>query len=86
MWQPVLMICGYFISVLGIAMLFPAVLDMYYTGINPETGEKVFVARNMKEKEAQRRFFFWYKPEERKQIAQLLRQMKRPDLAKKLGI
>ncbi len=34
MWQPVLMICGYFISVLGIAMLFPAVVDMYYTGIN----------------------------------------------------
>ena len=34
MWQPVLMICGYFISVLGIAMLFPAGLDMYYTGIN----------------------------------------------------
>ena len=34
MWQPVLMICGYFISVLGISMLFPAVLDMYYTGMN----------------------------------------------------
>ena len=33
MWQPVLMICGYFISVLGISMLFPAMLDMYYTGI-----------------------------------------------------
>lgn len=28
------MICGYFISVLGIAMVFPAVLDMYYTGMN----------------------------------------------------
>ena len=34
MWQPVLMICGYFISVLGIAMLFPAMLDIYYTGVN----------------------------------------------------
>ena len=34
MWQPVLMICGYFISVLGISMIFPAVLDMYYTGMN----------------------------------------------------
>lgn len=34
MWQPVLMICGYFISVLGIAMLFPAGLDMYYTKTN----------------------------------------------------
>ena len=60
--------------------------EMYYTGINPETGEKVYVARSMKEKEAQRRFFFWYKPEERKQIAQLLRRMGRNDLIKKLGI
>ena len=34
MWQPVFMICGYFVSVLGIAMLFPAALDMYYTGVN----------------------------------------------------
>ncbi len=34
MWQPVLMICGYFISVLGIAMLFPAALDIYYSGTN----------------------------------------------------
>lgn len=34
MWQPILMICGYFISVLGIAMLFPALLDMYYSGMN----------------------------------------------------
>lgn len=34
MWQPVLMICGYFISVLGIAMLFPAALDIYYSGLN----------------------------------------------------
>ena len=60
--------------------------EMYYTGINPETGEKIYVARSMKDKEAQRRFFFWYKPEERKQIAQLLRRMGRTDLVKKLGI
>ena len=60
--------------------------EMYYTGINPETGEKVFVAHSMKDKEAQRRFFFWYKPEERKQIAQILRRMHRPDLLKKLGM
>lgn len=32
MWQPVLMISGYFISVLGVAMLFPAALDIWYTG------------------------------------------------------
>ena len=58
--------------------------EMYYTGINPETGENVYVARSMKDKEAQRRFFFWYKPEERKQIAQLLRRMGRNDLVKKI--
>ena len=34
MWQPVLMICGYFISVLGIAMLFPAAFDIYYNHTN----------------------------------------------------
>ena len=32
MWQPVLMINGYLISVLGVAMLFPAIIDMFYTG------------------------------------------------------
>lgn len=32
MWQPVLMICGYFISVLGCAMLVPAGVDVYYNG------------------------------------------------------
>ncbi len=30
MWQPVLMINGYLISVLGVAMLFPAAADMFY--------------------------------------------------------
>lgn len=60
--------------------------EMYYTGINPETGEKVYVAHSMKDKEAQKRFFFWYKPEERKQIAQILKRMHRPDLLKKLGM
>ncbi len=60
--------------------------EMYYSGINPETGEEIYVARSMKDKEAQRRFFFWYKPEERKQIVQQLRQMKRTDLIRKLGI
>ena len=60
--------------------------EMYYTGINPETGKKVYVARSMKDKEAQRRFFFWYKPEERKDIARILKSMHRPDLLKKLGM
>lgn len=60
--------------------------EMYYTGINPENGEKVYVARSMRDKEAQRRFFFWYKPEERKEIVRVLKAMRRPDLLKKLGM
>lgn len=60
--------------------------EMYYTGINPETGKNVYVARNMKDKEAQRSFFFWYKPEERKRLAQTLRRIGRFDLIKKLGL
>lgn len=34
MWQPVLMISGYFISLLGLAMLIPAAVDVYYTQNN----------------------------------------------------
>lgn len=34
MWQPVLMISGYFISVLGLAMLFPAAIDIIYSRSN----------------------------------------------------
>lgn len=34
MWQPVLMISGYFISVLGLTMLFPAALDIYQSHQN----------------------------------------------------
>lgn len=60
--------------------------EMYYTGINPETGKEIYVARNMKDKEAQRSFFFWYKPEERKRLAQILHRAGRPDLIKKLGL
>ena len=60
--------------------------EMYYTGINPETGKNVYVARSMKEKEAQRSFFFWYKPEERKRLSQALRKIGRFDLIKKLGL
>ena len=34
MWQPVLMINGYLISVLGLVMLIPAAVDMLETGRN----------------------------------------------------
>lgn len=48
---------------------------MYYTGINPYTGEKVFVAKHQDDKRAQRKFFFWYKKENRKWLQQSLEKM-----------
>jgi uncharacterized radical SAM protein YgiQ len=35
---------------------------IYYTGIDPYTGKKVFVARKTEEKKRQKEYFFWYKP------------------------
>ena len=34
---------------------------MYYTGIDPYTGKKVYVARNIDAKRKQKEHFFWYK-------------------------
>lgn len=60
--------------------------EMYYTGINPETKENIYCAHTMRDKEAQRMFFFWYKPEERKRLREILKRMKRNDLIKKMNI
>lgn len=54
--------------------------EIYYTGIHPYTGEKIFTARTEKEKLAQRRFFFWYLPEKRREIINELKKLHRPDL------
>ena len=58
--------------------------EIYYSGYHPYTGEKVYTARTDKEKLAQRQFFFWYKPECRRQIVDELRRMRRPDLIEAL--
>jgi uncharacterized radical SAM protein YgiQ len=34
---------------------------MYYTGIDPYSGKKVYVARNSTDKKRQKDYFFWYK-------------------------
>jgi uncharacterized radical SAM protein YgiQ len=57
---------------------------VYYTGINPYTGEKVFVAREDKQKKDQQKFFFWYKKEYRNQLKSELIKMGRKDLVEKL--
>ncbi len=34
---------------------------MYYTGFDPYSGKKVYVARNIEDKKRQKEYFFWYK-------------------------
>ena len=58
--------------------------ETWYTGYDPYTLEPVFCAKSQNEKLAQRQYFFWYKPEERRRIEQSLRRIGRPDLIKRL--
>ena len=58
--------------------------EAWYTGYHPYTLEPVFSAKTQREKLAQRQFFFWYKPEERRNIINELRRIGRADLIDKL--
>ena len=58
--------------------------EMWYTGYDPYTLQPVKSAKSPQEKQAQRQYFFWYKPEERQHIEQSLRRIGRPDLIKEL--
>ena len=58
--------------------------EAWHTGYHPYTLEPVFSAKTQREKLAQRQFFFWYKPEERKNIINELRRIGRQDLIDKL--
>ena len=58
--------------------------ETWYTGYDPYTLEPVFSAKTQKEKLAQRMFFFWYKPEERRAIESELHRIGRSDLIAKL--
>jgi uncharacterized radical SAM protein YgiQ len=53
---------------------------IYYSGIHPYTGKPVYTARTQQEKQQQRIYFFWYKPEYRQKIEAQLRKLKRFDL------
>ena len=58
--------------------------EMWYTGYHPYTLEPVQSAKSQHDKLAQRQYFFWYKPEERRNIEQSLRRIGRQDLIKEL--
>jgi uncharacterized radical SAM protein YgiQ len=58
--------------------------EIYYTGIHPYTGESIYTATDEKSKLAQRRYFFWYEPDKRREIEQSLRKLHREDLLRRL--
>lgn len=58
--------------------------EIFYTGIHPYTGEKVFTAHSPEEKLAQRKYFFWYDPAYRADIVRSLQRLHRTDLLKRL--
>ena len=57
---------------------------IYHSGYHPYTMEKVFTARQQREKRDQRKFFFWYKREFRQSIIGELNAMGRGDLVREL--
>lgn len=54
--------------------------EIYYTGIHPYTGEKIFTATRPEEKLAQRKYFFWYDKTYRADIVRSLQRMHRQDI------
>lgn len=49
--------------------------EMYYTGLHPYTLKPVKSAKTLAQKNEQRNFFFWYKPENKQAIIRSLKQM-----------
>jgi uncharacterized radical SAM protein YgiQ len=57
---------------------------IYYTGVHPYTLQPVHTAKTREEKQAQNRYFFWYKNEAKDWIRSRLKKLNRPDLADRL--
>ncbi len=58
--------------------------EIYYTGIHPYTGKRIFTATTPAQKLAQRQYFFWYDRTYRSGIIRSLNNLHRPDLIKRL--
>ena len=54
--------------------------EIYYTGYHPYTLQPVFTAKTQQEKDAQRKYFFWYKKEYVQDIRRSLTRLGRRDL------
>jgi len=57
---------------------------IYYTGVHPYTLKPIKTVKTKEEKQAQNKYFFWYKAENRDWIKSRLTKANRPDLANKL--
>ncbi len=57
---------------------------MYYSGLHPYTGKRVFSAKTKEEKLKQLSYFFWYKKENRKPLIASLKRGGRLDLVKRI--
>lgn len=57
---------------------------IFYSGIHPYTLKETFTAKTKDEKQNQRVFLFWYKPEYKKTIESLLKQSNQQELINKL--
>ena len=58
--------------------------EIYYSGVHPYTGEKVFTAITPEQKLAQRKYFFWYDKAYRTDIIRSLERMHRHDIVTRL--
>ena len=58
--------------------------ETWYSGYHPYTLQPVFSAKTPQDKQRQRLFFFWYKPEEKRAIQAELQRLGRPDLLRRL--
>ena len=58
--------------------------EIYATGTHPYDGSKVDVARTPEEKQTQRSFFFWYKPEMRQALRSTLNKLGLKHIATRL--
>ena len=58
--------------------------EIYYSGVHPYTGERIFTATTPEEKLAQRKYFFWYDRTYRDGIIRSLHRIHREDLIPRL--